>query len=254
MPERPLHRWFLSGVAAVYLAPLAVLVLRAAADVWRAPAVWPQSFGLRGLAQLRHPGVLNGITNSLLVAAATTVLAVALGWGAARVLAGRDHARRRLLYVLVALPLLVPPYAVGIGLGSWFVRWGLVDTRAALVLAHLVYVLPYVVLLLTAGFGRHVDRLEEAAVVLGAGAVAKLRLVTLPTVAPALSVACLLGFVVSWSQYGTSLAVGGGVSMLPLVLLPFVTHDLQIAAALSLLFVCPPLLALAVTVRLGRTR
>lgn len=58
----------------------------------------------------------------------------------------------------------------------------------------------------------------------------------------------------SWSQYGTSLAVAGGVPMLPLVLLPFVAHDLQVASALALLFLLPPLLAPAVAARLGRVR
>ena len=254
MRERALRRWPVVAAAALYTLPLGLLIVRAAADAWRAPAVWPQALGTRGLEQVGHPAVRAAIGNSLAVAVVTTAIAVVLGWGAARVLAGTDDARRRLLYVLIALPLLVPPYAVGLGLGGWFVRWGLIDTHLALVLAHLVYVLPYVVLLLAAGFGRHVSALEEAAAVLGASAVTRLRLVTLPAVAPALAVASLLGFLVSWSQYGTSLAVGGGVPMLPLALLPFVGRDLQVAAALSVLFVLPPLLALAVAARLGRIR
>jgi putative spermidine/putrescine transport system permease protein len=82
----------------------------------------------------------------------------------------------------------------------------------------------------------------------------RLRTVTVPAVAPALAVAGLLGFVVSWSQYGTSLAVGAGRPMLPLVLLPFVGRDGQIAAALSLLFLLPPLLATVLVVRWSRHR
>ncbi|MPY86045.1 MAG: ABC transporter permease, partial [Actinophytocola sp.] len=148
MRERAGPRWLVAVLAAAYAAPLGLLVLRATADTWRAPAVWPQALGWRGVTNLLHPGIVSAVVNSLVVAVATTVLAVVLGWGAARVLAGRDRARRRLLYALVALPLLVPPYAVGVGLGGWFVRWGLVDSRTALMLAHLVYVLPYVVLVL----------------------------------------------------------------------------------------------------------
>lgn len=253
--REPVASRALPGVlVGLYVAPLAILVVRALADAWRAPAVWPQELGSRGIAQLTTPAMVAAVTNSLLVAATTTILAVGLGWGTARVLAGRDRAQRRLLYLLVALPLLVPPYAVGTGLGSWFVRWGLVDSHLALVLAHLVYVLPYVVLLLSAGFGRHIDRLEEAATVLGADGLARVRLVTIPSVAPALAVAGLLGFTVSWSQYGTSLAVAGGVPMLPLVLLPFASQDLQVASAVSLLFLGPLLVVLALALWVGQRR
>lgn len=101
---------------------------------------------------------------------------------------------------------------------------------------------------------RRVLALEEGAAVLGGGRAQRLRSVTLPAVAPALAIAALLGFVVSWSQYGTSLAVGGGRPMLPLVLLPFVGRDGQIAAALSLLFLAPPLVATLIAVRWSRHR
>jgi len=39
-------------------------------------------------------------------------------------------------------------------------------------------------------------------------------LVTLPSVRACLAAAFLLGFLVSWSQYGSPLAVGGGLPML----------------------------------------
>lgn len=244
-----------AAAAAVLLVPLLILPLRALADVWRAPALWPQQLGTRGLEALASP-LTNAATaslNSLAVALATTLVAVLLGWPAARTLAGLARGRRWLL-LLVAAPLLVPPFTVGTGMATWFLRWGLADSLPALVAAHLVYVLPYVVLLLLGGFSARVLALEEAAAVLGAGRAQRLRSVTLPAVAPALTIAALLGFVVSWSQYGTSLAVGGGRPMLPLVLLPFVGRDGQIAAALSLLFLAPPLVATLIAVRLSRHR
>jgi hypothetical protein len=51
---------------------------------------------------------------------------------------------------------------------------------------------------------------------------------------------------VSWSQYGTSLIVGGGIPMLPVVLVPFVRADPQIAAVLNLIFLAPPLMIAAI--------
>lgn len=244
------------ALALLYAAPLGLLLVRAAADVWRYPAVWPQHLGDRGLsyAVSATGGAGPALRNSLVVALVTTALAGLLGWPASRVLARGTPRVRAGLVVLVALPLLVPPLAVGQGLSTWLLRLGLADSLAGLVAAHLVYVLPYVALLLAAGFSERVTGLEEAARVLGAGTVRRLRHVTLPAVAPALAFALLLGFLVSWSQYGTSLAVAGSTPMLPLVLVPFVQHDPQVASALSLLFLGPPVLALAVAARIGRHR
>lgn len=256
MTERRWHRVAVGALAALYAAPFALLVVRAAADVWRYPAVVPQLLGTRGLdAVLSTSGsAWPALRNSALVAVATTVLALVLAWPASRVLSRGAPGVRTALFVVVALPLLVPPLAVGHGLSTWLLRWGLADSLAGLVAAHLVYVLPYVALLLAAGFTTRVVRLEEAAATLGAGRASRLRHVTVPAVAPALAFALLLGFLVSWSQYGTSLAVAGGTPMLPLLLVPFVQHDPQVASTLTLLFIAPPVLALAVAARWGRHR
>ena len=238
----------------LYALPLLALVVRALADVWRSPAALPQQWGTRGLAYLVAPGarVPEALGNSLVVALATTGVALLLGWPAARHLAETSERRRRRLLVALVAPLLVPPYAVGVGLSAWLLRLGLADRYVGLVAAHLVYVLPYVVLLLAPGFTLRVRQLEEQAACLGAGPLARARAATLPPVAPALSAAVLVGLLVSWSQYGTSLAVAGSVPMLPVVLLPFVGSDPQIAAALSLALLAPAVLALTMIALLGR--
>jgi putative spermidine/putrescine transport system permease protein len=263
MPERlPVRTrgrwccWLPWAVAVLTVAPLAGLVLEALADSWRAPALWPQRLGTRGLeAAFSGPAsVFPALRNSLTVALATTAVALALGWPAARVLGERRLRRPIPVFVLLALPLVVPPYATGTGLAEWFLRLELADTHAGLVLAHLVYALPYVVLVLAPAFGTGVAELEEAARTLGAGPARRLALVTVPAVGPALAAATLLAFLVSWSQYGASLAVGGGLPMLPLVLVPFVGTDPQVAAALALLFLVPAVAALAVAARAASPR
>jgi putative spermidine/putrescine transport system permease protein len=256
MPDRPLRTLAVGAFAGLYAAPFALLVVRTVADVWRYPAIVPQHLGTRGLSYLLSAsgGAWPALRNSLLVALVTTGLALALAWPAGRVLARGTPRVRAGLLVLVALPLLVPPLAVGHGLSTWLLRWGLADSLAGLVAAHLVYVLPYVTLLLAAGFTGRVTRLEEAAATLGAARTNRLLRVTAPAVAPVLSFALLIGFLVSWSQYGTSLAVAGAAPLLPLLLVPFIQTDPQIASTLALLFLAPPLLALAVAARWSRHR
>jgi putative spermidine/putrescine transport system permease protein len=248
--------WIGRAVAAVaglvFAAPLLVLPVQAVTDRWRAPALLPERLGTRGLQAAVGGGAGGALVNSLEVAAAATALALLLGWPTARVLGDRRLRRPTPVLVLLAMPLLVPAYATGTGLAEWFLRLGLADGRLGLVLAHLTVVLPYVVLVLASGFGERLAELEEMAATTGLGPARRLALVTLPAVRPALAAAGLLGFLVSWSQYGLSLAVGGGLPMLPIVLLPFVGTDPQVAAALSLPFLAPAVAALALATHATR--
>ena len=239
-------------LAAFFSLPLLVLVVRALADSWRAPALLPQRWGTRGVELAFSGQALEALGNSLAVALATTALALVIGWPAARVLGERRLRRPGPVVLLLALPLLVSPYATGEGLTEWFVRLDLIDTLAGLVLAHLVVVLPYVVLVLVAAFGPRVAQLEEMARTAGLGPVRRLALVTVPAVAPTLGAAAFLGFLVSWSQYGSSLAVGGGRALLPLLLVPFADSDPQVAAALALLLLAPAIAALFLAARAAR--
>jgi putative spermidine/putrescine transport system permease protein len=237
------------ALSAAVLLSAGSLVVRAFADVWRAPALLPQQWGTRGFLIIRDSGAADALAVSLTVGVLTTAVALVIAWPAARVLGERRLRHPATVFLLLAMPLLVAPYAVGTGLSEWFLRLDLVGTLGGLVLAHLTLVLPYAVLLLLSGFGPDVRGLEEMGRAAGLSPGQRLRWVTVPVLRPTLAAASLLSFLVSWSQYGTSLAVAPTRPTLPVVLLPFVGADPQAAAALSLLFLAPALLALVAAVR-----
>jgi putative spermidine/putrescine transport system permease protein len=246
------------GTVALALAALTVLLLapllvRAFADVWRAPALLPQRWGVRGFdVAFAGSQTLAALATSVAVGAVSAAVALVLAWPAARVLGERRLRHPAAVFVLLAMPLLVAPYAVGVGLSEWFLRLGLSGTLAGLVLAHLTLVLPYAVLVLLSGFGPQLRGLEEMGRAAGLSAWQRLRWVTVPALRPTLAAAALLTFLVSWSQYGTSLAIAPARPTLPVLLLPFIGSDPQVAAALSVLFLAPAVLALAVAVRVIR--
>lgn len=219
------------------------VVVRALADEWRAPSLVPQRWGWRGPEVVwTDPALRSALTTSVVVAVAVAVIALPLAWPAARAIAGTR--RPSLVLVLIALPLLVPGYAVGTGLAVWLLRLGITDGPTGIAIAHLPFVLAYEVLVLVPAFDRRVTVLEEAAVMLGARPLDRLRLVTVPAVAAAVASAAFIGFTVSLTQYGTTLLVGAGTVMLPLLLVPFAQSDPQVAATLALLMAMPAVLAL----------
>ncbi|TCO64433.1 ABC transporter permease [Actinocrispum wychmicini] len=114
-----------------------------------------------------------GLGSTLLVtmevALLVVVISVALGVPAAYVLARRNFPGKRVVSLLLLLPLLVPPITYGIPLATLLYQWGLGGNMTGVVLANVVPSLPFVVLTMTP-FVEQIDRrVEDAARTLGAG-------------------------------------------------------------------------------------
>ena len=108
--------------------------------------------------------------------------------------------RPRPLELAMLLPLALPGLAIGIGmlrLLQWFDE---VPPFAGLVAVHGVLVLPFTFTVLRAAVARLDRNLEQPAGGLGAGPATRLRTITLPLLVPALSVAAIIGFLISFGE------------------------------------------------------
>ncbi len=77
------------------------------------------------VARLREPVVLDALRLSLLTSVASTAVVVLLGLPVAYLLATRDFPMKRLVELLVDLPMVLPPTVAGVGLLTAFGRAGL---------------------------------------------------------------------------------------------------------------------------------
>lgn len=235
------------------LVPLLALLLWSFSAGWRWPMLLPQAWSSRAWEALAQPGTraLPALLTSLGIALLATLLALGCGVPAALAL-GRYRIRwRTLIELLIFAPLLVPPLTVAIGLQVVFIRLGLADTLLGVVLVHSLFSLPYVVLLLTNAVARLGVEWEQQARSLGATPWRAFWHVTLPLLWPTLSVAALLAFLVSWSQYALTLLIGGGqIFTLPLLVFAAARgSDPALGAAAALLFIAPTTLFLVVAAR-----
>ena len=174
---------------------------------------------------------------------------------AARALGLYDFRGKDTISVLLTLPVIVPPLSVAMGLHLWFIRLGLAETFVGVVAVHLTFCLPYAVFVLWGVFSNYNPDFESQARSLGASRLRVWRQVMLPMVMPGLIVAGLFAFLLSWSQYLSTLIIGGGrLITLPVLLFALMgSGDRPVAAAVSIVFVLPAFVALLFSARhLGR--
>jgi ABC-type glycerol-3-phosphate transport system permease component len=141
------------------------------------------------------------IRNSLVVATATTVLAVTLGSGCAYALARvRFRGRTAILAAVLAISMF-PQIAIVSPLFLVLRAAGLLNTYPGLVLPYLTFAMPLTIWLLVGFFRQLPAQLEEAAFMDGASPLRTLREVVLPLAGPGLATTAILTFLYSWNEF-----------------------------------------------------
>ena len=250
MRRNPLPALILAVAGLCILLPVALLGLWSAAGRWPWPELWPENFSTRGLAELLAPYnrtgalLLSSVGLSLLAAA----LATLVGAMTARALAFHQFPGKGLVRFGAILPILVPGTVLAMGLHTVFLRLGLADTLSGVVLVHVISALPYTVSILTDVTQARGRGLEEQAAVLGASPTRAFLHGALSSLIPGLLSAGSMAFAISYSQYFTTLLLGGGqVRTLSLVMVPYIqSGDRTLASCYALLFVGSALAVFAV--------
>ena len=152
-------------------------------------------------AVLGSEAFLRDVANSIIVALAVAALSLLLGLSAAYALARIRFRGRRLLLLTILGVSMFPQVAVLSGLFELIRSLGLYDTVWALVLADMLFTLPFTVWVLTT-FMRELPReLEEAAIVDGAAPLTIIVRIFLPLLWPALVTTGLLAFMGAWNEF-----------------------------------------------------
>ena len=143
------------GIAiAAAMLPLVPLLVWSVSGQWRYPALVPQQLSGRGLRLLTdpHSQILQGLVTSTLIAVTVAVLACVIAFPAGRAIGAYHFRGRTLVRFALLAPVMVPGLAVTLGIQVFFVRDGLSDTVAGVVLVQLLPTVPYAATLLGAGF------------------------------------------------------------------------------------------------------
>jgi putative spermidine/putrescine transport system permease protein len=153
---------------------------------------------------------------SLRIGALTAVIATVLGTAASLGLVRGRYPGKDLINSFLISPLIVPTIIVAIGIYFFYARVQLIGSPLALAIAHTALALPFVVVNVTAALHGFDERLEYAAMNLGANRWQTFRRITLPIIRPGVLAGALFAFITSFDELIVALFVSGtGAVTLP---------------------------------------
>jgi spermidine/putrescine transport system permease protein len=176
-----------------------------------------QGFTLQWYRQLfAIDGLTNALENSLTIAVIATVLSVVMGTTLGLAI-GRYRFRGKgafdlLLFAQIATPEIV----LGASLLSLFITTGVPRGYLTIVIAHVMFCIPFVAVTVQARVVGLDRSLEEAALDLGATPFVTFRKVTLPLIMPAVFAGALLSFALSIDDFVTTSFNSGQTTTFPL--------------------------------------
>ena len=210
---------------------------------------------------LASPPVLEALRLSLITASIATVCVVVLGLPVAYLLATSDFAGKRLLEILVDLPIVLPPTVAGTALLLAFGRAGLAGpwlagigislpfTAAAVVVAQVFVSAPFFVNSARAGFEEVEPRYLRAAATLRSSPLHTFATVILPLSVPSILAGVAMSAARALGEFGATIVFAGNLpgrtQTMPLAVYVALQSDVDAAVALSVLLLAVSLALLA---------
>src|SRR6218665_2992558 len=146
-------------------------------------------------------GFLTWLMNSVLVAAASTVISVALASLAAYALTRLPFIGAGLLTTLLLITYLLPGTLLFIPLYQTLTSLGIINSYASLILTYPTFLLPFATWVLMGYFRSIPVELEEAAMIDGASRFYIFLRITIPLAAPAILSVTLFAFTNAWNEF-----------------------------------------------------
>ncbi len=193
------------------------------------------------------PDIQRGLVNSLIIVPAAVLLGFVAGIPASYIFARFTFRGREDLRFWVITLRMLPPVAIVIPFTSIWIRLGLYDAKAALIITYLLITLPIIIWLSIESFRRIPIECEEAAMVEGCSYFQVFWKIAFPLALPTLIGGLLFTFILLWNEYFIAFALSSRHSMtMPVAAAAFAVSGLEvpwgrIAASIITLSI-PPLI------------
>lgn len=230
---------YLSAIFVFLYAPIFALILFSFNDS-KSMAKW-QGFTFKWYQELMHnEAILSALRTTILVAVVASIVATIIGTISAIGIHKMKGAKKSVLLNINYLPVLNPDIVTAIGLMSLFIFLNLDLGLGTMILAHITFDIPYVVLSVLPRLKQLPQNIEEAAMDLGAKPMYALRKVILPQIKPGIISGFLIAFTMSIDDFVISFFnTGSGVSNLSIEVYSMARRGIkpEINALSTLMFV-----------------
>lgn len=217
-----------------------------------------EGFSFRWFVELwENDAIVRAFRISLVLGALTALISSTLGVLASLALVRYDFPGKQTLTTVLIAPILVPEVVLAVAL-LLFLRWLEVHKSfTLLLLGHVIFTLPFVILVVQARLVGIRREYEEAAQSLGANPVQTFLQITLPLLLPAVFAGFLFAFTISFDDItGTLFWKPGGVETVPTQIFAMLRNSISpeinaLGTVMIIVTVALPLLGAAVARRLG---
>lgn len=241
------RRWIIGIMLFVLLIPLVPLVIWSFSWRWDFPSLLPE-FSAWAWGEIGSKKIIKAISVSLPVSLSVVAISLVLSFLPAKILALEDFKGKTFIEFLLLIPTFIPQISIIFGIQTVFRFLGIYSTLAGVVIAQLVFHVPYMTLLLTSVFKAYAPEYEQQAACLGVGRWKTLLHVTIPAIRPGLMVTCVFSFIGSWGNYLIAAVIGPTKQQtLPVLLFPMMSsgnNSYPLIAAITILYIAPVLLFL----------
>ena len=229
------------------LIPLVPLVTWSVSWRWDFPSLLPE-FSTWAWGEIGSKKIIKAISVSLPVSLCVVAGSLVLSFAPAKILALENFKGKRFVEFLLLIPTFIPQISIIFGIQTVFRFLGIYATLIGVVVAQLVFHVPYMTLLLTSVFKAYAPEYEQQAACLGVGRWKTLFHVTIPAIRPGLMVTCVFSFIGSWGNYLIPAVIGPTKKQtLPVLLFPMMSsgnNSYPLIAAITILYIAPVLLFL----------
>jgi len=193
------------------------------------------------------PGVCSSFLTSIQIGLITTTFATILGTLIAFALVRYRFRGRSSTNLLIFMPMATPEIVMGSSLLALFLNLSFPLGTVTVMIAHIMFIISFVVVAVKARLQGMDPRLEEAARDLYASPSATFRYVTFPLVLPGIIGAALLGFSLSFDDFIISFFNAGTLVTFPIYIWGAAQRGIppQVNALASLVFISALLLVLS---------
>lgn len=203
---------------------------------------------------LGDPSYVSAFATSTVLAAAATLIAVLLAVPAALAIARHAFLGKQVFSAMLMSPLILPHVVIGAALLQYGAAIGLTRSFNALLVGHIVIIMPFVLRAVLPQLAEEQKSLEEASADLGAGPVTTFFLVTLPQIRSGIVSGAIFAFISSWINVELSIFnTTADLTTIPVKLFNYVqyTIDPTIAAVSSITILVAAVVIVVLDLTLG---